>query len=112
MGGQYPYVIDIELVERTGIKGFSYLPRQDGMKIGLISRYEIYISCDPLQYGKPVASGSFENGLEKQEIILDRIDDGFNVTRSKTGKYIRFIALEGFNNDSEAAIGSLDIITV
>ncbi len=112
MGGQYPYVIDIELAERTGIKGFTYLPRQDGMKIGLISRYEIYISCDPMQYGKPVASGSFENSLEKQEIILDRIDDGFNVTRSKTGKYIRFVAVEGFDNDSEAAIGSLDIITV
>ena len=112
MGGQYPYVIDIELVERTGIKGFSYLPRQDGMKIGLISRYEIYITCDPMQYGKPVASGSFENNLEKQEIFLDWIDDGFNVTRSKTGKYIRFVALEGFNSVSEAAIGSLDIIPV
>ncbi|MDF2985516.1 MAG: glycoside hydrolase family 2 sugar binding [Eubacterium sp.] len=112
MGGQYPYVIDIELVESTGIKGFTCLPRQDGMTIGLISKYEIYISGDPAQYGKPVASGSFENSLEKQEIILDWIDDGFNVTRSKTGKYIRFVAIEGFNNDSEAAIGSLDIITV
>lgn len=112
MGGQYPYVIDIELIESTGIEGFSYLPRQDGMTIGLISRYEIYISGDPGQYGKPVASGSFENKLEKQEIMLNWIDDGFNVTRSKAGKHIRFVAVEGFNNDSEAAIGSLDIITV
>lgn len=112
MGGQYPYVIDIELMESTGIKGFTYSPRQDGMTIGLISKYEIYISCDPVQYGKPVASGSFDKTLEKQEIILDWIDDGFNVTRSKTGKYIRFVAVEGFNNDSEAAIGGLDIITV
>lgn len=112
MGGQYPYVIDIELMESTAIKGFTYLPRQDGMKIGLISRYEIYVSGDPLQYGKPVASGSFDNTLEKQEIILDWIDDGFNVTRSKAGKYIRFVAVEGFNNDSEAAICSLDIIAV
>ncbi|ACL75354.1 sugar-binding domain-containing protein [Ruminiclostridium cellulolyticum] len=112
MGGQYPYVIDIELTESTAIKGLTYWPRQDGMTIGLISRYEIYISGDPVQYGKPVASGSFKNTLEKQEIILDWIDDGFNVTRSKTGKYIRFVAVKGFNNDREAAIGSLDIITV
>lgn len=39
MGGQYPYVIDIELMQSTAIKGFTYLPRQDGMKIGLISVY-------------------------------------------------------------------------
>lgn len=112
MGGQYPFVIDIELKESVGIKGFTYLPRQDGSRIGLISKYQIYISNDPNQYGKPVSEGSFEYNLQKQDIFLDWIDDGFNVTRSKTGKYIRFVAIEGFNKDSVASIGSLEILTV
>ncbi len=110
MGGRYPYVIDIELKESKSIKGFVYTPRQDGMKTGFISGYEIHITEEPGQYQKPAAAGCFENSFQTQEVLLDWQDDGFNVTRSKKGKYIRFVAVNGFDNDNEAAIGSLDIV--
>jgi hypothetical protein len=111
-GGQYPYIIDIELKESVGLSGFKLLPRQDGMKVGLICDYEIYVSHQKEDMGKPTIKGSLLNTWEEQTILFDYMDDGFNVTKRKTGKYIQLIAKNGYFQDNEAAISKLEIITV
>lgn len=111
-GGEYPYTIDIELKERTGLKGLVYVPRRDGLDIGKIAKYEIYVSDDKENWGIPVARGEFLPGNQEQICEFDWMDDGFNVTRTKSGKFIRFVALEGFEGDHEASISHLEVLTV
>ncbi|MDQ0920510.1 hypothetical protein [Paenibacillus sp. V4I5] len=42
---------------------------------------------------------------------MEWVNDGFNTTRSKMGKYIRFVALSGFNGDQCASTVEIDIQT-
>jgi hypothetical protein len=46
--------------------GFRYLPRQDGSPNGRIAGYKFYVSADGVNWGTPVAQGTFaNNSIEK-----------------------------------------------
>ncbi|MBN1805478.1 MAG: discoidin domain-containing protein [Sedimentisphaerales bacterium] len=96
----YPHEIQIELPEQTEIKGLKYTPRQD-MSNGWISEYEVYVSTDGKNWGKPCAAGTFQKGRSDKNIFL----------KVAAGKFVRFVALAGFDNQPFAAIAELDIIT-
>jgi len=106
----YPHSITIELTEDIAIGGFKIIPRQDGNKTGFVKEYRFYISKSDTDYGEPVLAGEFENTTEIKTVLLDWIDDGFNVTRSKTGKFVRFEALSGYGIGGEASLTEIDII--
>ena len=82
------------------------------MTEGFICDFEMYVSNDPEAMGKPVVKGSLLNTIEEQTFKFDLMDDGFNVTGRKTGKYIRFVALSGHGESKEAAIAMLEVLTV
>ena len=57
-----PHEIVIELLPPSDIKGFAYLPRQDGSDHGCIKDFEFYVSDDGINFGKPLKQGAFEAG--------------------------------------------------
>ena len=62
-----PHEIQIDLGASYDLTGFEYLPRQDGSASGWIKQYEFYVSTDGVNWGAPVAAGTFRlHGLCRQ----------------------------------------------
>jgi hypothetical protein len=61
-----PHEIVIELVPPSEIKGFAYLPRQDGSENGCIKDFEFYVSDDGINFGEPLKKGEFKPGKEEK----------------------------------------------
>ncbi|HLR31375.1 MAG TPA: alpha-L-fucosidase, partial [Fodinibius sp.] len=57
----HPHHITIDLGRQLKLKGFTYLPRQDGNISGTVANYRVYISSDTTGWGPAAASGSFSN---------------------------------------------------
>ncbi len=89
----------IKLATSTTIKTISYLPRQD-MNNGWISAYEFYVSADGKNWGAPAVRGVFEKGNELKKIRL---------SEPVKGRFLRFVAKEGFDGKPFAAIAEIDI---
>jgi len=98
----YPHSITIELQEQTEIKGLTYLPRQD-MSNGWIAEYEIFISTDGKNWGEPIASGKFQKGRDKKKIVF---------AKSHNARFVRFVAVSGFDGQIFASVAELDVIPV
>ena len=99
---QYPHKITIELQEQTEIKGLTYLPRQD-MSNGWIAEYEVYVSVDGENWGEPIASGKFRKGRDKKKITFGKTQEA---------KFIRFVAVSGFDGQFFASVAELDVTPV
>jgi hypothetical protein len=96
----YPHQITLEFPEPVAIKGLKYLPRQD-MANGWISKYEVYASDNPDNWGDPVAKGAFQKGRTEQRIMFRNVQNT---------RFLRFVALEGFDGQIFASIADLDLI--
>lgn len=66
----HPHEIVIELQPVVSVKGLTYLPRQDDNDHGSIREYEVYLSLDGKDFGKPVRTGTFAAGKEKKTIVF------------------------------------------
>jgi hypothetical protein len=99
---QYPHQITIELQEQTEIKGLTYLPRQD-MSNGWIAEYEVYVSTNGENFGDVVAAGIFQKGRDKKKIPF---------RKAQKAKFIRFVAVSGFNGQFFASVAELDVMAV
>ncbi len=97
---KYPHQITIELQDQTEIKGLTYLPRQD-MSNGWIAEYEVYISTDGKNWGNAVASGKFQKGRNKKKIAF---------AKNQNARFIRFVAVSGFDDQIFASVAELDVI--
>ena len=96
----YPHEIQIELEKETSFQGFSYVPRTDGIN-GWVSHYEFYVSQDGKSWGSPVTTGSFaRNALVKK----------VEFTNTQKAKFIRFVALDGFNGQKWASMAELVLL--
>jgi beta-galactosidase len=96
----YPHEIRIELPEPIAIKGLKYTPRQD-MSNGWISEYQVYVSTDGKDWGKPCAAGTFQKGRSDKNVLFEK---------PGTGRFVRFVALSGFDGQPFASIAELNII--
>jgi hypothetical protein len=68
-----PHEIIIQLTPPSTIKGFTYLPRQDEEVNGTIKGYELYVSDDGKDFGKPVKKGEFAGeGKNKKTVTFDQ----------------------------------------
>ena len=65
-----PHEIRIDLGKSESIQGFRYLPRQDGGTNGNIGQYEFHVSGDGVNWGSPVASGTFANNPSEKEVLF------------------------------------------
>jgi lysophospholipase L1-like esterase/PKD repeat protein len=97
-----PHEIQIDLGAVYTLGALKYLPRQDGMFVGDIGRYEIYVSLDGANWGDPVATGAFALTADEQLI-------GFT---PKDGRYVRFRALTEVTGAALTAIAELNLLQV
>jgi len=93
----YPHEIRIELAKDVEIYGFNCLLRQDGNRNGRVAEYECYISPDGTIWGTAAAKGI----LKEEPVRFDK---------PARGRFFRFVALKGYNNDPYASIAELDLV--
>jgi galactose oxidase len=61
-----PHTITIDTLTTQYIDGITYRPRQDGSPNGNIGQHKIYVSTDGVNYGSPVAFGTwYDDQTEK-----------------------------------------------
>lgn len=97
---KHPHWVDLDAGEVKTIKGFSFLPRQDGNN-GNIKDYSIHVSMDGKEWGKPIHKGSFANTQVEKKITFDK---------AIKGRFIRFTALSSHNNQDFASGSEIVII--
>ena len=57
----FPHSVTIDMRAIKGIKGLTYLPRQDASANGTVGRYSISVSADGASWGTPVAAGTWSD---------------------------------------------------
>ncbi len=80
---KYPHWVDFDMGETRTIKGFTYLPRQNGAN-GNVKDYSIQISDDAKNWKTVIEKGSFARGNEQKRVPFDQ---------PMKGRYLRFTAL-------------------
>ena len=68
------------------------------MPNGRIAGYELFVSRDNNEWGKPAAKGTFQPGAEEEYIMF---------AKPQKVRYLRFVSLSGFDNQHFAASGEL-----
>jgi lysophospholipase L1-like esterase len=101
-GGGFPppHEIQIDLGASYSVAGFRYLPHQP-WQAGRVGDYEFYVSPDGASWGIPVAVGAFPdlNTAGARDVMFE----------PKTGRYVRFVALNEVHGRSFDAIAELDV---
>lgn len=98
---KYPHWVDFDCGEEKLIKGFTYLPRQDGSPNGNIKAWKVQLSSDGKTWGEVVGEGSFENTLKEKKILLEK---------PQRARYLRFTALSSQNGADFASGAEFTVI--
>lgn len=96
-----PHEIQLDLNASVQIRGFCYLPRQDGNRNGWIADYEFYASEDAADWGPPAAKGRFENNAQLKVVRFER---------PVKGRFVRLVSLSGFGSDPHTSAAEIDVL--
>ena len=97
----YPHWIDFDANEEVVIKGFKYMPRQDGGNNGNVKGYKLQVSADGKNWSEPVAEGEFPYSSDKQTVIFKN---------SVKARFVRFTALSSHNGQDFASGAEFELI--
>jgi hypothetical protein len=97
---EHPHEIVVELIPPSSIKGFTYLPRQDGNENGTIKDYEFYVSDDGKDFGKPVKKGAFESGSDKKTVAFEPVKC----------RFIKLRALSEINGEAWTSAAEIGVL--
>ena len=97
---KYPHWVDLDAGEVKEIKGFTYLPRQNGGN-GNIKDYSIQVSMDGKEWGEPVNKGIFARDSKEKRVLFDK---------PVKARYIRFTALSEQNGQDFASGAEITIL--
>ena len=95
-----PHEIQINLGATRSISGFRYLPRGGAILVGNVGKFEFYVSLDGVNWGNPVASGTFANTSDLKEVRFTET----------TANYVRFRGLTDANGGTFMSIAELSLI--
>lgn len=98
---KFPHWIDFDCGEAKTIKGFTYLPRQDGGANGNIKGYRVQVSQDGKTWSGPVAEGEFENNLKEKRVLF---------AKPRQARYLRFTALSNQRGDDFASGAEFNVL--
>ena len=98
---KYPHWIDFDCGETKTIKGFSYLPRQDGSPNGNIRSYKVELSQDGKSWSQPVAEGEFVNDFKEKKVTFPK---------PQKARYLRFTALSSQNGADFASGAEFSVL--
>lgn len=97
---KHPHWVDLDAGEVKEIRGFTYLPRQDGSN-GTVKDFTIHISMDAEEWGEPVHEGQFARGSDEKKVMFDK---------PAKGRYIRFTALSEQRGSDFASGAEITVI--
>lgn len=97
---QYPHWVDLDAGETKTIKGFTYLPRQEGNN-GDIKGYRIYVSNDGKEWGEPIHEGTFEFTKDQKKVMFGK---------PVKARYFRFMGLSSQDGQDFASGAELGIL--
>ena len=96
----HPHEIQIDLGSAYEIDAFRYLPRQDGGLNGTIRDYEFYVSVDGIDWGSPVATGTFAADTQEKEVPVPVV----------TGRFIRLVILSEIAGNPWASVAEINVL--
>ena len=96
----HPHEIQISLGGLYSISGFRYLPRQDDTN-ARIKQYAFYASTDGINWGTPVATGTFPNSAAEQQVLF---------TTPTPAAFIRLVALSSNDGSDLSTVGELNVL--
>ena len=97
---KFPHELRIQFAGMVELKGLRYLPRQD-VANGFVADYEICVSKNGKDWGRPVASGTLAPGQTAQEIRFGK---------TVRAQWLRFVAKSGQGKDDFAAVAEIEPI--
>ncbi|ADB39884.1 alpha-L-fucosidase [Spirosoma linguale] len=101
-----PTSVVLDLGEELPLKGFTYLPRQDGKKAGIVYRYAVSVSQDGKTWSAPVSQGAFNN------INNNPVGQAVRFDKPQTARFLKFDALETTEaSDATVSIAELGVLT-
>lgn len=98
---RYPHWVDFDAGEVKLIKGFVYLPRQDGGTNGMIKDYKLELSVDGKNWGSPVITGTFDAGAKAKRVLFPAPVEA---------RYIRFSGLSSQNGQDFASGAEFSVL--
>jgi len=98
---KHPHEIVIDLGRSYEISGFEYLPRPGGGN-GTIKDYELYVSDNDRDFGRPVAKGAFRRSQST---------NGVKNRSKKTGRYVKLVALSEMQSKPWTSIAGLEVLS-
>jgi hypothetical protein len=105
-----PHEIQINLGASYYLTAFQYLPRQDGCANGWIKQYEFYVSADGVNWGLPVASGSFNYGSLSTRCPGGGVPPPLEVDFTPVaGQYVRLRALSEINGNPWTSAAEINV---
>ncbi|MCK5821936.1 MAG: discoidin domain-containing protein [Bacteroidales bacterium] len=96
----YPHEFQVDMVTRFSVHKFIYLPRQSGSN-GRIKDWELYVGDDYMNYGDPVATGTWDNNSAPKTVILPE---------TKSGQYWKLVALSEVNGNAWSSAAEFSIV--
>ena len=99
----YPHWIDFDAADETMIKGFKYMPRQDGGNNGNIKDYTIQVSNDGKNWGEPVAKGTFDSSSKVKVVTFEK---------PVKARFVRFTGLNSQNGQDFGSGAEFELIKV
>ncbi|MCG8582945.1 MAG: alpha-L-fucosidase [Bacteroidales bacterium] len=99
---QLPLTVTIDMGEAKYMNGFSYLPKQVGNGLELVSTYAFYASTNKRKWIK-LSEGEFSN-IKHNPILQVKTFDKVKA------RYIRFVAKSEVEGGSRVSIGELDVL--
>ena len=99
---KHPHEIIIDMAKPTEISAFSYLPRQDGEKEGIIYEYEFYGSVDGRDW-QLLTSGTFSNIENNPNRRIVKFGE------KETARYIKMRALSDVKESGKASWAELEV---
>ncbi len=97
----YPHYIDFDANEEVTIKGFKYMPRQDGSNNGNVKGYKLQVSMDGKVWSDPVAEGEFPAKADKQTVLFEA---------PVKARFVRFTATSSQNGQDFGSGAEFELI--
>ena len=98
---KYPHWVDFDCGEEKVIKGFTYLPRQDGSPNGNIKAYKLQLSGDGKTWTDAVCEGEFDRSPKEKKVLLPQ---------PQRARYIRFTAVSSQNGADFASGAEFNVL--
>jgi hypothetical protein len=98
----HPHELQLQFNAPATIRACTVTPRQDHNRNGFIKDYAIFVSADATSWGEAVARGTFTRDDSMKTVWLER---------PARGRFVKFVALSGFDSQPFAALAEFGVVT-